>query len=145
VLNAQRRDLLDDSDHLQRSQVDEMIQMLENYLDRLNNKQGLGFSAYGAVLDKKRHRVIMSAVAGVFAKIVPFLLAIYSVSNNAAPFYWRLDNSTRIFAYPVVSRNYADSAAFCESLWKDVASVHIGTEGQNISRRPQVQGRDGLR
>ena len=75
---------------------------------------------------------MMTAVFGIFATIVPFLLAIYSVTNDAAPVYGRMDNSTRIFAYSGVKRDYATSAAFCESLWMEVASVHNKAEDDAI-------------
>jgi hypothetical protein len=86
----------------------------------------------GAVLDKKRVRVMMTAVFGIFAAIVPFLLAMYSAANDAALVYGRMDNSTRIFAYSAAVRDYATSAAFCESLWMDVASVHSQAEDEAI-------------
>jgi hypothetical protein len=101
-------------------------------LNALNNRQGLGFSVYGSVLDKKRLRVMMTAVFGIFATIVPFLLAMYSEASIAAPVYGRMNNSTRIFAYSAVVRDYATSAAFCESLWMDVASVHTEAEDEAI-------------
>jgi hypothetical protein len=87
---------------------------------------------YGAVLDKKRLRVMMTAVFGIFATVVPFLLAMYSTSSNAAPVYGRMENSTRIFAYSAVVRDYATSEAFCESLWMNVASVHSKAEDEAI-------------
>jgi hypothetical protein len=75
---------------------------------------------------------MMTAVFGIFATIVPFLLAMYSAASNAAPVYGRIDNSTRIFAYSAVARDYVTSAAFCESLWMDVASVHSKAEDEAI-------------
>jgi hypothetical protein len=101
-------------------------------LNALNNRQGLGFSVYGSVLDKKRLRVMMTAVFGIFATVVPFLLAIYSAASDAAPVYGRMENNTRIFAYSAVVRDYATSAAFCESIWMDVASVHSKAEDEAI-------------
>jgi hypothetical protein len=77
---------------------------------------------------------MMTAVFGIFATIVPFLLAMYSATSNSAPVYGRMENSTRIFAYSIVARDYATSAAFCESLWMDVASVHNKAEDEAIAQ-----------
>jgi hypothetical protein len=104
----------------------------QQYLNALNNKQGLGFSVCGTVLDKKRLRVMMTAVFGIFSTIVPFMLATYSMASSAAPVYSRMDNSTRIFAHSAVERDYATSTAFCESLWMHIASVHSKAKNEAI-------------
>jgi hypothetical protein len=75
---------------------------------------------------------MMTAVFGIFATVVPFLLALYSAASGDVPVYGRMDNSTRIFAHSAVGRDYAASAAFCESLWMDVASVHSKIEEEAI-------------
>jgi len=87
------------------------------------------------VLDKKRLRVVFTAVGGIFVTIVPVLLAMHNGVTRpyiAAPVYGRMDNSTRIFAFSIVGRNYDDSAAFSESLWMEVASVHSQAEDEAI-------------
>jgi len=73
-LNAQRCEVLDDEERFC------MIRRLEEYLNALNNRQGLGFSANGAVLDKKRLRNMMVAVGGVFGT--------RSCSPCTAPLAW---------------------------------------------------------
>ena len=103
----------------------------------MNNRQGLGFSANGAVLDKKRIRVMITAVAGIF--IVPFLLALYSASSDAAPIYGRMANSTRIFAFSAKPRSYEASVAYCETLWMQTVSIHSEAERDALVELSEFQ------
>jgi hypothetical protein len=86
----------------------------------------------GAVLDKKRLRTIVTAVFGVFTTVVPYLLALHSAYNNAAPVFGRMDNSTTIYAYCATPATYRYGAALCESMWMEPASVHSEVESMAL-------------
>jgi hypothetical protein len=53
----------------------------------------------GLVLDKKRLRAMMAGVFTVFATVVPFLLTLYSSSNDAVAIYGQMTNSSAVYAY----------------------------------------------
>jgi hypothetical protein len=57
----------------------------------------------GLVLDKKRLRTMMAGVFTIFATVVPFLLTLYSASNDAVAIYGQIANSTGIYAYRCAS------------------------------------------
>jgi hypothetical protein len=82
----------------------------------------------GAVLDKKRLRMMMTAVFGVFTTVVPYLLALHSAYNNGAPVFGCMDNSTTIYAYSATPATYRYGAALCESMWMEPVSVHSKAE-----------------
>lgn len=52
------------------------IMQLEDYLDRLNNRQGLGFVVNGTVLDKRKICQMMLAAGGIFTTVVPFIISV---------------------------------------------------------------------
>jgi hypothetical protein len=53
----------------------------------------------GLVLDKKRLRTMMAGVFTVFATAVPFLLTLYSTSDDAVAIYGQITNNSTIYAY----------------------------------------------
>jgi hypothetical protein len=59
----------------------------------------LGFSMNGLVLDKKRLRTMIAGVFTAFATVVPFLLTLYSSSDDAVAIYGQMTNSSVIYAY----------------------------------------------
>jgi hypothetical protein len=61
----------------------------------------------GLVLDKKRLRAMMAGVFTVFATVVPFLLTLYSSSDNAIAIYGQIANSSAIYAYKCAHQTYA--------------------------------------
>jgi hypothetical protein len=58
----------------------------------------------GLVLDKKRLRTMMAGVFTVFATVVPFLLTLYSSSDDAVAVYGQMANSSAIYAYRCVPK-----------------------------------------
>jgi len=121
-LNARRCELLGDDAAINK------IMQLEDYLNTLNNRQGLGFVSNGTVLDKKKLRTMLSIVFGVFATVVPFMLALYSAATADAAVYGRMTNSTKIYAYSPQQRTFPEAEKFCESLWMKPVSIHSTAE-----------------
>jgi hypothetical protein len=56
----------------------------------------------GVVLDKKRLRAMMAGILTIFATVVPFLLTLYSSSNDAVAIYGQMANDSAIYAYRCV-------------------------------------------
>jgi hypothetical protein len=131
-LNAQRCELLDNEEGVA------MIRRLEEYLNTLNNRQGLGFSSNGLVLDKQRLRTMMIAVFGIFSTVVPFIFALFTGAPiDAMLVYGQMDNSTKTYAYSAEPMSYNRAASQCESLWMTPVSVHSAAENNALA---QLQG-----
>jgi hypothetical protein len=92
----------------------------------------LGFTMLdGTVLDKRRLRLLFGTVFGVFATVVPVILA---MSNDASGtvHYGSLPGSPWIYAWNGNARDYEESNEFCEGLWMRMASVHSQEEHDAI-------------
>jgi len=124
--NARRCDLVGQTDLIAE------LRNLEDYLNTLNNRQGLGFVVNGAVLDKRKIRQMMIAAGGIFTTVVPFVIALHSAYSEALPVYGQMANSSRIYAYSPKPRSYAEASAFCESLWMKPVSIHSTDESDAV-------------
>jgi hypothetical protein len=99
---------------------------LELALQNLNNRQGLGFLVFDTVLDKKRLRSIYTAVGGLFATLVPVILA-FNSGSSAAVTYGAFAHSETVYAYNSMGRSAAVTEIFCEKLWMFPASLDPST------------------
>lgn len=104
------------------------IRDVEDYLDRLNNQQGMGFAVNETVLDKRRIRNMMVGVFGIFSTVVPFILAMFSTAMSGSTIYGMMANSTRVYAYTEKIMTYDQGVNFCESIWMVPVSIHSQAE-----------------
>jgi hypothetical protein len=74
------------------------------------------------VLDKKRLRAIYAAVAGLFATLIPVIVAFNSGSSGAV-LYGSFTNTEMVYAFNGLTRHHDSSVAFCEKLWMYPASL----------------------
>eukprot|EP01051_Picozoa_sp_SAG22_P000454 SAG22_NODE_13_length_33548_cov_57.167773_6_plen_252_part_00 len=79
------------------------------------------------MLDKKRLRTLFSSVAGIFTTVIPVILA-FSKAESMDTVYGQRLGSLKLYAYSPVDRTYAESVAFCESIWMEPASLHSPDE-----------------
>eukprot|EP01052_Picozoa_sp_SAG31_P000965 SAG31_NODE_30_length_32545_cov_9.378999_28_plen_597_part_00 len=121
-LNARRCELLGQDELIGK------IRDLEDYLDRLNNQQGIGFAVNETALDKPRIRNMMVGVFGIFSTVVPFIITLYSTAMDGTPVYGMMVNSTRVYAYTEKVMSYDQGVNFCESIWMKPVSIHSQTE-----------------
>jgi hypothetical protein len=98
------------------------LMQLELALQNLNNRQGLGFVMFDSVLDKKKLRTIYGAVAGMFATLVPLIVA-FNTGSSDGVIYGSFAGSEMVYAYNPLGRPQDAAEAFCEKLWMFPASL----------------------
>lgn len=125
-LNARRCEFLGQDEMIGK------IRDLEDYLDRLNNQQGIGFAVNETVLDKKRIRNMMVGVFGIFSTVVPIIVAMFTTAMSGAPVYGMIANGTRVYAYTDKPMTYDQGVNFCESIWMVPVSIHSQAESDAI-------------
>ena len=116
-------ELLDDAERV------DMIRRMEEYVNTLNNRQGLGFAANGLMLDNKRIRNMIIAAFGIFSTVAPFIYALFAGSPvEPTVVYGKKDNCAgKIYAYSATPTTYSRAMSKCESLWMEPVSCRAIT------------------
>eukprot|EP01052_Picozoa_sp_SAG31_P015329 SAG31_NODE_982_length_10556_cov_18.203883_9_plen_338_part_00 len=124
------------SDSINKRRIEDLnrgvrLMQLELALNNTNARQGLGFVIGGTVLDKKKLRVLFGSVFSIFTTVIPIILA-FSDTENTATIYGQRLGSPKIYAFSPVPRSFAESTAFCESIWMEPASIHSAQENADV-------------
>jgi hypothetical protein len=110
-------------------------QVLERTLERLNRRQGLGFTVGGKVLDRRSLLNILAAVSAFLSTGIPLAFAL-STGLGDPPAYITQDvyqlPSGRFVAVDHGARNHSASVALCEGRGMQIASVHSQADADSL-------------
>ncbi len=117
-------------------EVDNRLQVIEHALERLNRKQGLGFTIGSKVFDQVTLRNMAAVVASVGSAVVPILIAVWANQGSRPSYVSGLDvyqvPSGRYYAVSHVARNYSASMDYCASRGMEIASIHSQEDSDSI-------------